>query len=206
MASMAISSTQWAVALVIVLVALWLGSHDLASHNNNNKKASSIADPTSNDDVDSARTPDNERDSNRRATAATTTTTGSSSPSVLTIYAIGDLHGDVECARQWVARTNVLRRSDEAAAAATTTDDGETPLVWRDDTTRLVFLGDYVDKGITAKQTVEYVKYLTETYPDYVTAIMGNHELELLRDRTETVWGHGNAGYYQVSVHCTPKQ
>jgi Calcineurin-like phosphoesterase len=198
---MAISSTQqWAVALVIVLVALWLGNHDLASHNNN--KTSSVADPptsssTSNtgssskkgDDDDSARTPDDEQKS-------------SSSSSVLTIYAIGDLHGDVECARQWVARTNVLRRSDEATtAAATTTSDDETngPLVWRDDNTRLVFLGDYVDKGITAKQTVKYVKYLTETYPDYVTAIMGNHELELLRDRTETMWGHGNAGYYQVS-------
>ena len=47
----------------------------------------------------------------------------------------------------------------------------------------LVFMGDYVDKGPTAKQVVELVKDLTTTFPSKVTAILGNHELELLRDR-----------------------
>ncbi len=44
-------------------------------------------------------------------------------------------------------------------------------------------MGDYVDKGPTAKQVVEFVKDLTTTFPTKVTAILGNHELELLRDR-----------------------
>lgn len=101
----------------------------------------------------------------------------------LIVYAIGDLHGDVECAKQWVRRTGVV---------------DETTNQWKNDQTRLVFLGDYIDKGITSKQTVEYVKSLTEQFPSYVTAIVGNHELELLRDRTETIWADGHAGYYQV--------
>lgn len=100
------------------------------------------------------------------------------------IYAVGDLHGDVECAKQWVNRTGVISK------------DGH----WINDKSRLVFLGDYIDKGITSKQTVQYVKSLTERFPSYVTAIVGNHELELLRDRTETMWADGHAGYYQVKL------
>lgn len=101
------------------------------------------------------------------------------------VYVIGDLHGDVECAKHWVQKTGLIRMNE-----------------WVDETSHLVFMGDYVDKGITSRQTVEYVKSLTDRFPAHVTALLGNHELELLRDRTEKVWGNG--GYFQLpyaSVH-----
>jgi hypothetical protein len=99
------------------------------------------------------------------------------------VYVIGDLHGDSDCARQWVQRTQLID--------STTSE-------WLDTTSHLVFLGDYVDKGIQSRQTVEFVKELTERYPNHVTALLGNHELELLRDRTESLWGGATAGYFQL--------
>jgi Calcineurin-like phosphoesterase len=104
------------------------------------------------------------------------------------IYVIGDLHGDVECARQWVDRTQLIHPSTKQ---------------WINSTSHLVFLGDYVDKGIHSKGTIEYVKHLTDTYPKYVTALLGNHEIELLRDRTESIWGGGTAAYYQLPYATT---
>ena len=105
----------------------------------------------------------------------------SATPSV---YVIGDLHGDVHCARHWVDRTGVI---DEKGG-------------WADPLNSLVFVGDYVDKGPTSKQTLEFVKSLTGRFPTHVTALMGNHEMELLLDRDERrhqVWG--GAAYYQLA-------
>lgn len=104
------------------------------------------------------------------------------------VYVIGDLHGDVDCAKYWVGQTGLI-----------SSIDGK----WKDPTSKLVFLGDYVDKGIQSRQVVEFVKYLTEKYPQNVIALMGNHELELLRDRTEKIWGHGIAGYFQLPYAAT---
>ena len=84
------------------------------------------------------------------------------------VYVIGDLHGDVECARHWVNKTKLIRNNNK----------------WLDSSSFLVFLGDYIDKGPTSRQTVEFVKSLTEKYPLQVTALLGNHEVELLRDRS----------------------
>jgi Calcineurin-like phosphoesterase len=105
-----------------------------------------------------------------------------------TVYVIGDLHGDADCARQWLQRTQLI---------------DTTTLEWKNTTSHLVFLGDYVDKGIQSRQTVEFVKELTERYPQQVTALLGNHELELLRDRTEAIWGGSTAGYFQLPYAAT---
>jgi len=109
------------------------------------------------------------------------------------VYVIGDLHGDAGCAAYWVERTGLID--------ATTNE-------WTDPSSSLVFVGDYVDKGIQSKQTVEYVKSLTDLFPERVHALMGNHEIELLRDRTSKVFGGKNGapavGYFQLgysSVH-----
>eukprot|EP00581_Thalassiosira_minuscula_P011444 CAMPEP_0183729030 /NCGR_PEP_ID=MMETSP0737-20130205/29535_1 /TAXON_ID=385413 /ORGANISM="Thalassiosira miniscula, Strain CCMP1093" /LENGTH=528 /DNA_ID=CAMNT_0025961121 /DNA_START=22 /DNA_END=1608 /DNA_ORIENTATION=+ len=113
------------------------------------------------------------------------------------VYVIGDLHGDAICAISWVNRTglvaNLLRDESSSSSPSPTT----TPLYqklrkpsewqWTDPKATLVFMGDYVDKGPTSKQTVEFVKDLTIMFPDRVTAILGNHELELLRDRDARV-------------------
>ncbi|MGN1419537.1 MAG: metallophosphoesterase family protein [Acutalibacteraceae bacterium] len=40
---------------------------------------------------------------------------------------------------------------------------------------RLIFLGDYIDRGEDSKSVVGYIRYLQEKY-DNVIALMGNHE------------------------------
>ena len=99
------------------------------------------------------------------------------------VYVIGDIHGDVYCARHWVNRTGLIAEKK-----------------WTDTTSSLVFLGDYIDKGPTSRQTLEFVKSLTDQFPDHVTAILGNHEIELLldRDASRNAWGQG-LGYFQLS-------
>lgn len=60
-------------------------------------------------------------------------------------------------------------------------------------------------KGPESKQVVEYVKQLTEEFPQTVTALLGNHEIDLLLDRDPTrhkSWG--GTGYFGLaysSVH-----
>ena len=92
-----------------------------------------------------------------------------------------------ECARHWVNQTNLIRNDK-----------------WLDSSSILVFLGDYIDKGPTSRQTMEFVKSLTEKYPRQVTALLGNHEVELLRDRNDdeaSRWGKGR--YFQLSYAAT---
>lgn len=110
------------------------------------------------------------------------------SSSTRTVYVIGDLHGDVHCARHWVHRTGLL--SDNFTE-------------WLDPSSKIVFLGDYIDKGPTSKQTLEFVKLLTERFPEHVTALLGNHEMELLRDRDATRKAWGKGGYFQLSYAAT---
>ena len=105
-------------------------------------------------------------------------------------YVIGDLHGDAQCAQHWVERTGLI---DESSGR------------WSDPTSHLIFVGDYVDKGPTSRQVVELVKGLTERYPEQVTALLGNHEMELLLDRDRSRWdmwgGSGYFGLAYASVH-----
>ena len=111
-------------------------------------------------------------------------------PPEYAVFIIGDLHGDAECAEHWVQRTGLIDKA---------TGD------WSDPTSHLIFVGDYVDKGPTSRQVVELVKGLTERYPDQVTALLGNHEMELLLDRDRSRWdswgGSGFFGLAYASVH-----
>lgn len=84
------------------------------------------------------------------------------------IYVIGDLHGDAECGKYWVDKLGIVDRESQT---------------WLKPKASLVFMGDYIDKGPYGYQTLQLVKSLTDAFPDRVTALMGNHELELLRDR-----------------------
>lgn len=45
---------------------------------------------------------------------------------------------------------------------------------------RLIFIGDYIDRGENPRLSVEYVRGLQEQYGDRVIALMGNHEDMLL--------------------------
>ena len=115
------------------------------------------------------------------------------------VYVIGDLHGDYKCAKYWVNKTRLvlgLLLSEED------NNDDVSSWVWRDNSSTLVFMGDYIDKGPTSKQTIEFVKKLTDRFPDHVTALLGNHELQLLKDRYDyKQYGSAYFQYPYAVVH-----
>ena len=62
---------------------------------------------------------------------------------------------------------------------------------------RLVFLGDYIDRGRDSAAVIATVRDLQAQSPETVTCLMGNHEMMLLaaaRDRSLTGWWLGNGG------------
>jgi Calcineurin-like phosphoesterase len=95
---------------------------------------------------------------------------GARAPRSHQTYVIGDLHGDVDCAKYWVNRIGVVNSIEK-------------PSKWLKKDASLVFMGDYIDKGPFSYQTMLFVKSLTDAFPDRVTALMGNHEMEALKDR-----------------------
>lgn len=95
--------------------------------------------------------------------------------SVQRVWAVGDLHGDVGCARYWLGRTGLIRNLEDADPAR---------WEWADADADLVLMGDYLDKGPHARATLELARNLSERFTTHVTALMGNHELNALLDRT----------------------
>ena len=117
------------------------------------------------------------------------TTPDECTASLTSVHVIGDLHGDVLCAVSWVNRTGLIHNLFDPSLISNTSLSLHQRLnpssewSWADTKSTLVFMGDYVDKGPTSKQTIEFVRDLTLQFPDKVTTLLGNHELELLRDR-----------------------
>ena len=93
------------------------------------------------------------------------------SEDLTSIYFIGDLHADVDCAKQWVAKTNLVNLTSS-------------PYEWLGDpeTDALVFLGDYVDKGSSSASVLSFVRELQETFPNNVVTILGNHDVFMILD------------------------
>jgi len=91
-------------------------------------------------------------------------------------YAIGDIHGRHDLLRQ------ILDRISEHA--------GDRPR-------RLVFLGDYIDRGPDSAGVVETVRQLQDAASEEVVCLMGNHEAMLLAaigDPVSTYWWLRNGG------------
>src|SRR4051812_41627879 len=91
-------------------------------------------------------------------------------------YAIGDIHG---CHHLLAALLEGVR--DHAGGQAH----------------RLVFLGDYIDRGPDSAAVVATVREVQAGSPETVTCLMGNHEMMLLsaaRDRSLTRWWLDNGG------------
>ena len=82
------------------------------------------------------------------------------------IYAIGDIHGSLDKLR------SLLARCEHDAAGA--------PM-------RLVFVGDYIDRGPDSRGVIEHVMALQERLADSVVALMGNHEAMALATIDETI-------------------
>jgi hypothetical protein len=81
------------------------------------------------------------------------------------IHFIGDLHGDVHCAKYWVGRTGLVNLTSPSS------------LEWiGSENDALVFLGDYVDKGSTSSSVLSFIKSLQESFPSNVVSILGNHD------------------------------
>lgn len=64
---------------------------------------------------------------------------------------VGDTHGDLEASRAVVSK-------------------------FLDKDTKIVFLGDYVDRGEFSKENIDYLLETRERNPDNVFLLMGNHE------------------------------
>jgi serine/threonine protein phosphatase 1 len=74
-------------------------------------------------------------------------------------FAIGDIHGNVEALRDLLTKLE----------PDTTADD------------EVVFLGDYIDRGLQSKACIEEVLAFRERAKAGVTCLLGNHEEWLLR-------------------------
>ena len=83
-------------------------------------------------------------------------------PAGTRVYAIGDIHGRLDLLDAMLA----MIEADSAARGAV-------------ETTRLVLLGDFVDRGPDSAGVVERCRWLVENSPD-VSYIIGNHEEILL--------------------------
>lgn len=109
------------------------------------------------------------------------------------LWIIGDLHGDSTCAKFWVNQINLIENFE-----SNNPDEWR----WKNPNAQIVFLGDYIDKGPTSKQTLKFIKTLKEKFPLLVNPIMGNHELELLRDRESYAIMQDDSFYFQY-VYAT---
>lgn len=73
------------------------------------------------------------------------------------IFAIGDIHGCLEKLEELMAKLDIDRQKDT-----------------------LVFIGDYIDRGKSGKEVVDYVLRLQNEYQN-VVCILGNHEQMFMR-------------------------
>lgn len=82
-------------------------------------------------------------------------------PNVAT-YIVGDIHGRFDLLEE------LLRIIDEDVLAGAYDDP------------KLVFVGDYIDRGEQCAEVIDCLYHLTMDWPDNVTCLMGNHEAMLL--------------------------
>lgn len=79
------------------------------------------------------------------------------------IYAVGDIHGRADLLKALLAKIEA-----DAKAAETSREP------------RLIFLGDYIDRGDQSKQVIEMLSGLDVPYCRKIDFLMGNHEAALL--------------------------
>lgn len=78
------------------------------------------------------------------------------------VYVIGDIHGCID------KLGNLLAQIDEDTALSPNVPS------------RVVFVGDYIDRGDNSADVLRFVADVTRAYPDRLIALMGNHERMLL--------------------------
>lgn len=101
----------------------------------------------------------------------TQTTRTTKMPEKQCIYAIGDIHGRCDL---------LIKLLDQIDADATTVPD--------DTEITIVFLGDYIDRGLQSRQVIDLL--LSDRLKNYQTVfLMGNHEEALLRFLEDSSFG-----------------
>ena len=111
-------------------------------------------------------------------------------PDGLRLYAVGDIHG----------RADLLAELHEAVVADAVNHDGEK---------RIVYLGDYIDRGMQSRQVVDML--LQSPLEGFeIVHLLGNHEYALLSfiDDPESIpgwlgWG-GRETLYSYGIECGP--
>lgn len=98
-------------------------------------------------------------------------------PDKVCIYAIGDIHGRLDLLQKLVSKIQA---------------DAET--LPADTQIKLVFLGDYIDRGLSSKQVVDYL-ISNKLDPFEKVFLMGNHEEALLRFIEDSSFGQTWANY-----------
>lgn len=99
------------------------------------------------------------------------------------IYAIGDLHGRVDLLRV------ILRKiSDDIESAA------------KDRKPRLIFLGDYIDRGDHSREVLEMLSTLKSDIAQSATFLRGNHEAALLDFLEDPIAGQDWLGWGGVQT------
>lgn len=87
------------------------------------------------------------------------------------VYAIGDIHGRVDCLRRLVA--SIRADADHADPADVT----------------IIFLGDYVDRADESRDVIDHCIRLQEEWPGTVVFLRGNHEEALMDFLTDPIAG-----------------
>ena len=80
-------------------------------------------------------------------------------------YIISDIHGNYRAFRNLLLHARLIDESNQ----------------WIGGEARLFLLGDYVTSGPGSKQVIDLIRALERQVPDQVVALLGNHELLLLR-------------------------
>lgn len=80
-------------------------------------------------------------------------------------YIISDIHGNYRAFRNLLLHAQLIDENNQ----------------WIGGEARLLLLGDYVTSGPNSKQVIDLIRALEYQVPDQVIALLGNHELLLLR-------------------------
>lgn len=87
------------------------------------------------------------------------------------VYVVGDIHGSID------KLETLLTRIDEETSNSPSVDS------------KVVFVGDYIDRGEASADVLRFMAHVTNAYPDKLIGLRGNHEqmmLDFLSDPTGT--------------------
>lgn len=78
------------------------------------------------------------------------------------VYVVGDIHGSID------QLENLLSQIDADTSRHPGVDS------------KVVFVGDYIDRGEASADVLRFMAHVTAAYPDKLVGLMGNHERMLL--------------------------